>query len=255
MANTLNLTNNADNFPIAPGLMAQFLGGVLGLGGNDTIVGSSENDIANGNDGKDILFGRDGNDNLQGGKGEDDVSGEGGRDILTGGADDDYIAGGDGDDVLNGGRGDDLLEGGAGNDTLSGDRGYTNYRGGTGSDVFVLRTDVVAEDPRRNSNRSFNGSAWDAILDFERSIDRIGLTGGLTEANITLVPFSMSMSRIFLIAARFPREGRLSLADSDVDKNGIYDATTIQIAATGQILGRVLNVTPSDLRGRFITLS
>lgn len=253
MTSTLNLTNNADNFTIVPGLMAQFREGVLGLGGNDTIVGSIDNDIANGNDGRDVLFGRDGNDNLQGGKGEDDLFGEGGRDTLTGGSDDDYIVGGDGDDFLYGGRGDDLLEGGAGNDTLSGDRGYTNYRGGTGSDVFVLRTDIVAEDPNRNSSRS--SQSWDAILDFERSIDRIGLTGGLTEANITLVPFSMSMSRISLIAARFPREGRLSLADSDVDKNGIYDATTIQIAATGQILGRVLNMSPSDLRGRFITLS
>lgn len=253
MANTLNLTNNADNFTIAPGLMAQFREGILGLGGNDTIVGSIENDIANGNDGRDLLFGRDGNDNLQGGKGDDDLFGESGGDILTGGSDDDYIVGDDGDDVLNGGRGDDLLEGGAGNDTLSGDRGYTNYRGGTGSDVFVLRTDVVAEDPNRNSSRS--SQVWDAILDFERSVDRIGLTGGLTEANIRLVPFSMSMSRIRLIGNRFPREGRLSLADSDVDKNGIYDATTIQIAATGQILGRVLNVSPSDLQGRFITLS
>jgi len=255
VANTFNLTNNADNFTIAPGLMAQFPGGVLGLGSNDTIVGSIENDIANGNDGGDILFGKDGNDNLQGGKGDDDLYGEGGRDILTGGSDDDYIVGGDGDDVLNGGRGDDLLEGGAGNDTLSGDRGYTYYRGGTGSDVFVLRTDVVAEDPRRNSNRSFSGSAWDAILDFERSVDRIGLTGGLTEANITLIPFSFALSSVIFVSGRFPREGKISAADTDVDKNGRYDGTTIQIAATGQILGRVLNVIPSDLRGRFITLS
>lgn len=253
MANTLNLTNNSDNFTIVSGLMTQFPEGVLALGGNDTIVGSIENDIANGNDGKDILFGREGNDNLQGGKGDDDLYGEGGRDILIGGSDDDYLVGGDGDDVLNGGRGDDLLDGGAGNDTLSGDRGYTNYKGGTGSDVFVLRTDIVAEDPSRNSNRS--SQTWDAILDFEKSVDRIGLTGGLTEANIILVPFSMSLSRIRLVSARLAREGKLSIADSDVDKNGIYDATTIQIAATGQILGRVLNVTPSDLQGRFITLS
>jgi hypothetical protein len=38
-------------------------------------------------------------------------------------------------------------------------------------------------------------------------------------------------------------------------RNGSYDATTVQIASNGQTLGRVLNVTPSDLRGRFITLS
>ncbi|WP_293155705.1 MULTISPECIES: calcium-binding protein [unclassified Microcoleus] len=255
MANTLNLTNNSDNFTINPGLMAQFPGGILGLDGDDTIVGSIGNDIANGNVGKDILFGRDGNDNLEGGKGADDLYGEGGRDTLIGGSDDDYLAGGDGDDILYGGRGDDLLDGGAGNDTLSGDRGYTYYKGGTGSDVFVLRTDVVAEDPRRNSNRSFSGSAWDGILDFERSIDRIGLTGGLTEANITLIPFSFALSDVIFISGRFPREGKISAADTDVDKNGRYDGTTIQIAATGQVLARVLSVTPSDLQGRFVTLS
>lgn len=254
MATTLNLTNNADNFTIAPGLMAQFREGVLALDGNDTIVGSFENDIANGNAGRDILFGRDGNDNLQGGRGEDDLYGEGGRDILIGGSDDDYIVGDDGDDVLYGGRGDDLLEGGAGNDTLTGDRGYTNYKGGTGSDVFVLRTDVVAEDPSRNFNRSFGSQVWDAILDFEKSVDRIGLTGGLTEANIRLVPFSIPLSNIRLLSGRLPREGKLTIADSDVDKNGRYDGTTIIIAATGQMLGKAINVTPSDLQGRFITL-
>ncbi len=252
MANTLNLTNNADNFTIAAGLMAQFPEGVLGLGGNDTIVGSIENDIANGNDGKDILFGREGNDNLQGGKGDDDLYGEGGRDTLIGGSDEDYLVGGDGDDVLNGGRGQDLLDGGAGNDTLSGDRGYTTYRGGTGSDVFVLRTDVVAGDPNRNSNRS--PQVWDDIIDFENSVDRIGLTGGLTEANIILIPYSLPLSNYSFFGVRV-KDGGFSSADFDVDKNGIYDATTIQIAATGQILGRVLNVTPSDLQGRFITLS
>lgn len=252
MANTFNLTDSSDNFTITAGLMIQFPGGILGLDGDDTIVGSIDNDIANGNAGKDILFGRDGNDNLEGGKGADDLYGEGGRDTLIGGSDDDYLVGGDGDDLLYGGRGDDLLDGGAGNDTLSGDRGYTYYRGGTGSDVFVLRTDVVAEDRNRNSR---NLGSWDGILDFERSVDRIGLTGGLTEANITLIPFSVSLSSVFFVSARFPREGKISNADIDVDKNGLYDGTTIQIAATGQVLARVLSVTPSDLQGRFVTLS
>jgi hypothetical protein len=50
-------------------------------------------------------------------------------------------------------------------------------------------------------------------------------------------------------------EGQIFLADLDPDRNSRYDATAIQIASNGQILGRVLNVTPSDLRGRFITLS
>lgn len=154
---------------------------------------------------------------------------------------------------MNGGRGDDFLDGGAGNDTLSGDLGYTLYKGGTGSDVFVLRTDIVLRDPKRNPNSSVQ--AWDIILDFEKSLDRIGLTNGLTEANLRLTAFSVPLQNIRLVSGRFPQEGKISLADLDPDRNGSYDATTIQIASNGQILGRVLNVTPSDLRGRFITLS
>ncbi len=253
MTNTFNLTPNPDNFTVPPGLMAQFLGGVLGLEGNDTIRGSSESEIINGNAGKDILFGGDGNDNLQGGRDEDDLYGEVGQDTLIGGLGDDYIVGGDGNDILNGGRGDDLLDGGAGNDTLSGDLGYTLYKGGTGSDVFVLRTDVVLGDPKRNPNSSVQ--AWDIILDFEKSLDRIGLTNGLTEANLRLTAFSVPLQNIRLVSGRFPQEGKISLADLDPDRNSRYDATTIQIASNGQILGRVLNVTPSDLQSRFITLS
>jgi Ca2+-binding RTX toxin-like protein len=253
MANTFNLTPNPDNFTVLPGLMVQFPGGVLALDGNDTIRGSFESEIINGNAGKDILFSGDGNDNLQGGRGEDDLYGEVGRDSLIGGLSDDYIAGGDGDDILNGGRGDDLLDGGAGNDTLSGDLGYTLYKGGTGSDVFVLRTDIILGDPNRNPNSSVQ--AWDIILDFEKSLDRIGLTNGLTEANLRLTAFSVPLQNIRLVSGRFPQEGKISLADLDPDRNGSYDATTIQIASNGQILGRVLNVTPSDLQSRFITLS
>lgn len=253
MANTLNLTPNPDNFTVPPGLMLQFPGGVLALDGNDTIRGSFESEIINGNAGKDILFGSDGNDNLQGGKDDDDLYGELDQDTLIGGLGDDYIVGGDGNDILNGGRGDDLLDGGEGNDTLSGDLGYTLYKGGVGSDVFVLRTDIVLGDPKRNPNSSVQ--AWDIILDFEKSLDKIGLTNGLTEANVTLTNYSIPLKNIDFVSGRFPKEGKISLADLDPDRNGSYDATTIQIASNGQILGRVLNVTPSDLRSRFITLS
>ncbi|MDB9511383.1 calcium-binding protein [Kamptonema animale CS-326] len=253
MANTFNLTPNPDNFTVPPGLMTEFSGGVLALEGNDTIRGSFESEIINGNAGKDILFGSNGNDNLQGGRDNDDIYGEVDQDTLIGALGDDYIVGGDGDDILNGGRGDDFLDGGAGNDTLSGDLGYTLYKGGTGSDVFVLRTDVVLGDPKRNPNSSVQ--AWDIVLDFEKSFDQIGLTNGLTEANVTLTTYSIPLRNINFVSGRFPQESKISLADLDPDRNGSYDATTIQIGSNGQILGRVLNVTPSELWTRFITLS
>ena len=89
----------------------------------------------------------------------------------------------------------------------------------------------------------------------EKSLDGINLTNGLTEANVTLTTYSIPLPNIGFVSGRFPQEGKISVADYDPDRNCSYDATTIPIASNGQNLGRVLNVTPSELRGRFITLS
>jgi len=72
---------------------------VLGLGGDDTIIGGRENDT------------------LDGGGGDDWLMGVQGRDSLVGGSGHDSLFGGGGDDVLAGGRGNDLLVGGSGTDT------------------------------------------------------------------------------------------------------------------------------------------
>jgi hypothetical protein len=72
---------------------------VLGLAGDDTIIGARENDT------------------LDGGAGDDFLLGVQGRDSLVGGSGHDSLFGGGGDDVLAGGRGDDLLVGGSGIDT------------------------------------------------------------------------------------------------------------------------------------------
>ena len=74
---------------------------------NDTLTGTSEQDVLDGGWGNDTLYGLGGNDRLIGGWG------------------DDVLNGGDGNDVLDGGRGRDVLTGGAGNDVFRFDDGDT----------------------------------------------------------------------------------------------------------------------------------
>lgn len=68
-----------------------------GTTGNDTVSGSSGDDIVNG---------KGGNDTVNGLTGNDDVRGEGGNDILNGSTGNDYLRGGDGNDIYNYALGD-----------------------------------------------------------------------------------------------------------------------------------------------------
>ncbi|HAN46989.1 MAG TPA: hypothetical protein DCQ32_10650, partial [Cyanobacteria bacterium UBA8156] len=105
-----NLDNSNNNVTVAPGSLTGRLGGLLGLGGNDTLTGSAAADRLSGNQGDDRLAGLAGNDTLFGGQGND---------------------------LLVGGEGDDWLSGDFGNDTLTG-----NAR----ADVFVIRPDSQGPD-------------------------------------------------------------------------------------------------------------
>ncbi len=98
-----------------------------------------------------------GNDIIYGGTGNDRIGGKGGNDKLYGDEGNDQVWGDDGDD---------LLRGGLGNDTLVGD----DFSGGNGRDTFVLA----------------QGEGTDTILDFSVGEDFIGLTGGLTFAQLSI---------------------------------------------------------------------
>ena len=82
---------------------------LFGLGGDDTLTGSSIVDGLDGGAGKDKLDGADG---------ADDLYGELGGDKLKGGAGEDYLDGGKGGDRLTGGDDADSLHGGRGHDTF-----------------------------------------------------------------------------------------------------------------------------------------
>ncbi|CAH1657164.1 putative Serralysin [Hyphomicrobiales bacterium] len=111
------------------------------LAGNDTVVGSSADDL---------IHGGDGADTLSGGPGADWLYGEAGNDILNGNKGGDHLHGGKGADTLNGQLGNDTLLGGLGNDTLT---------GGDGNDIFCMQP----------------GGGIDIVTDFTQGEDVINL--------------------------------------------------------------------------------
>ena len=107
---------------------------ILGLGGNDLLIGSFGEDRLLGGEGADTLNGRAGNDVIFGGLGDDTVNAGSGDDFVRGNEGDDTISGGDGNDRITGSEGADALFGNAGNDFIFGDIGFDELFGGEGDD-------------------------------------------------------------------------------------------------------------------------
>lgn len=110
---------------------------LLGLDGDDTLIGGLGADILRGGDGMDLLQGGGGADLLEGGDGADVLEGGDGKDTLSGGQGDDLLDGGNGKDELAGGQGRDTLRGGDGRDRLSGGAGDDLLIGGAGNDTLT----------------------------------------------------------------------------------------------------------------------
>jgi len=177
------------------------------------VLGTPENDNLVGIDAADSIAGFAGDDTLAGLGGDDIIYGNKGNDILTGNSGNDNIFGGRGNDLILGGTNNDRLKGNEGDDTLSGDLGRDILFGGPGSDTFVL--------PK---NAAVTGDLFpDAILDFQLGADKIGLTEGLTQANLLL--------------------------------NFEEGNTIIKIAGSSQTLGLVVGVSPSQLSGSFVSIN
>ena len=110
----------------------------------------------------------------------------GANSFLEGILEDDRILGLDGNDtliglagrdILRGGTGNDVLDGREGDDILSGDEGNNSLIGGEGRDLFIVRSvPDLATVPETQT-----------IFDFEDGIDRIGLAGNLTFADLEII--------------------------------------------------------------------
>ncbi|MGA9377907.1 MAG: calcium-binding protein [Phormidium sp.] len=249
------LTTGDDYFEITPGLLAGLPIGLVALEGNDFVIGSIDGEIINGNQGEDSIQGGGGADLVLGGKGRDQISGDFGNDQVNGNLGEDIVFGGTGDDTVRGGKDADLVSGEDGNDIVIGDFGTDVLAGGNDADLFALRTDIVLADPNN----------LDIILDFNRfDGDYIGVTGGFTEADFTLIPLDVSLSSITTIpgVANIPgitptaiRQTLIDLTGVDVDPNndGTVTGTYIQFR-NGVILAYAVNVSPFDISGSIISI-
>ena len=134
-----------------------------GGAGDDTIVGGANHDSLAGGDGNDEITGGTENDTIVGGDGNDLLDGEDGHDRLTGELGDDTLLGSAGNDVLNGSAGDDLLEGSDGRDTLLGGTGDDMLDGGVDDDSLNGQNgdDVLAG---RHGNDTINGDTGDDVV-------------------------------------------------------------------------------------------
>ncbi len=105
---------------------------LIGLQGDDVLIGGSKIDLLEGGDGNDLLRAGNNDDTLLGGNGDDVLYGEDGKDQLTGGT---------GNDVLSGGAGADLFFfnsiAGQGHDVI------TDFNGDAG-DILVLQRDLFS---------------------------------------------------------------------------------------------------------------
>jgi Ca2+-binding RTX toxin-like protein len=232
--------------------IANFPSGVWMLGGDDTVSGSTASDLVYGNDGEDSVLGYLGNDSLFGGRGKDDLWGREGNDYLSGGQDADWMRGGAGDDILLGGRGNDILYSGNGNDTLIGGLGRdllssVDYDAASqktsGSNLYVLQLESGVTDINKA----------DSIIFFRVGLDRIGLAGGLTVNDIVLD--NLTNVRVleefdFSEAQKPTVYPAYVLSPSTVVTSG----TLIKVRDSGDLIGFVETVTPSQLQNSIISV-
>ncbi|MDY7021637.1 MAG: Calx-beta domain-containing protein [Cyanobacteriota bacterium] len=149
---------------LTPGQLNGFPNGLLALGGNDTVQGSSDAELVIGNQGIDSLLGGAGNDTYFGGKDGDILDGEGGDDLLFGNLGGDTVRGGGGNDSMYGGKGNDNLLGDDGNDIIFGDKGADTMTGGAGVDTFVIPA---------------SQEGFDIITDYQPSLDQLQFAAGV----------------------------------------------------------------------------
>ena len=142
-------------------------------GGKDRLFGYGGNDTISGNEGRDQLFGGDGDDSLNGGLdgdiidggiGNDNMTGDTGNDIMTGGDGNDTMIAGSGSDTVDGGIGDDAADAGAGADVMIGGTGKDGLFGGTGNDSISGDAGNDTLQGGDNNDTMLGGAGFDLLL-------------------------------------------------------------------------------------------
>jgi hypothetical protein len=182
------IVSDTDDFVVDSGLylaplVAPLAATVGATSGDDTLVGTTGNDVITDNLGADLLFGAAGDDNLSGGNDNDRLYGGLGNDSLSGGGGNDTLSGGGGADTLNGGSGDDVLVGGFGNDNISSGSGTDTIFGGLGNDTITVTGPVASIDGGLGTD-SLTLSDTAAHTVSVRNVESI--TGGTNSDTVTL---------------------------------------------------------------------
>ncbi|MDY7006780.1 MAG: S8 family serine peptidase [Cyanobacteriota bacterium] len=213
------LDSDPNNFIVPVNLLTPFPEGLQALDGNDTVIGSSNPDLINGNKGNDNLFGGDGSDTLRGGRDNDLIYANEGNDLIYGEIGSDTIFGETGNDTIFGGKENDILLGEDGNDLIAGDLGKDTLTGGAGNDTFVLR------EPQNN-----NIDTADIIEDFNSNFDRIKIPENLTENDILLTTDSLSGETLIQVQTNGLILARVkAISDTKLVENSLIFENSISI--------------------------
>ncbi|MEG4345234.1 calcium-binding protein [Microcoleus sp. A003_D6] len=254
--NFFDLTANDDIVQLANGILRNTPGGLRALDGNDFVRGSGAAELINGNSGTDTLIGGCGADTIRGGQDFDILYGECGNDLVSGNQGDDVAYGGTGNDFVRGGQGNDALVGDSGNDTLIGDVGIDRLWGKEGADLFVLKRETGATSRQFGSDGppptgtfplSTEEVPADFILDYNPAQgDVIGLAGGLTRNDIVLTERFATIGD----ARSYDSNGPIPPGTIITTEFRFLNikATVIREASTGNILGLVKDVSPSQIQ-------
>mgnify|MGYP003444912473 CR=1 FL=1 len=268
--NFFDLTPNDDVVQLASGSLRNTPGGLRALAGNDFVRGSGDSELMNGNAGRDTLIGgldvllidACGNDTLRGGQDSDVLYGECGNDLLNGNQGDDVAYGGTGNDFVRGGQGNDALVGESGNDILIGDAGIDRLWGKEGADLFILKREAGATSGAFGSDQPRPVGTFpspldevpaDFILDYNPAQgDVIGLAGGLARNDIVLTEKFLTIGE----ARDYDSNGPMRPGTPQTLEFRTLDtkATAIREASTGNILGLVKDVSPSQIRFTLVGL-
>lgn len=175
-----------------------------GLGGDDILRGSADDDNLDGGDGNDRLRGWGSSDNLWGGAGDDRLNGDAG---------DDSLDGGDGNDILIGAADADTIFGRAGSDIAYGGDGDDNVFGGSGIDYFEgnLGNDTLSLD----QGLALGGFGDDLLLAFPQAGGHASLDGG-PGADTYLVTLARGVGApLSAVEVTFDADDRLSVSVQD----------------------------------------
>ncbi|HLO51376.1 MAG TPA: calcium-binding protein, partial [Kamptonema sp.] len=178
----------------------------------------------------------------------DNISGLSEDDLIFGLQENDVLSGNAGNDSIYGGRGNDVLSGNSGSDVLFGDRGADIVTGGDGADVFVLSRNTGADASGTSGGLTLADA--DNITDFTDNLDVIGLSRGLSFADLNLLEAgndTFIQDRVtgeFLAALRGIKRSSISEADFSTTISSIQPSplpgvptTAYALTAANRIVG------------------